>query len=281
MNTFELNNGVKIPQVGLGTYQMKSEIAEKTVLTALKNDYRLIDTANDYFNEKAVGRAIKESGISREEIFVSSKLWPTVYEDKNAIDDTLRRLGLNYIDLLFLHQPSGNWQAGYKQLEQAYLAGKVRVLGISNFHDQKLHQLFDEAQIKSQVIQVEAHPYYPQKELKKFLKPYGTRLMAWFPLGHGYSNLLNEPIFSKLGKKYHKSNAQIILRWHLQMGNITIPGSTNVDHLKDNINIFDFTLNDDEMAKIGKLDKNKPYYVPTASLEEHYAHVKMNFDQQK
>ncbi len=281
METFELNNGVKIPKMGIGTFLMKPDDAQKAVEEALADGYRLIDTANGYMNEKAVGRGIKNSGIKREDIFVSSKLWPTVYEDENAVDDTLKRLGLDYIDLLFLHQPAGNWEAGYKQLEKAYKEGKVKAIGISNFHDEKLTKLLDMAEIKPQVMQVEAHPYYPQNELKKILKPYGTRIMAWYPLGHGDKSLMQEPIFTKLAKKYGKSNVQIILRWHIQEGNIVIPGSTNPAHIKSNADIFDFSLTDEEMAEIAKVDKNKRYYIPDDAREEAYASMEMDFNDQK
>lgn len=281
METFALNNGVQIPKMGLGTFMMQPAAAQKAVEAALQDGYRLIDTANAYMNEKAVGRAIKNSGVQREDIFVSSKLWPTVYEDENAVDDTLKRLGIDYIDLLFLHQPAGNWQAGCKQLEKAYQEGKVKAIGISNFHDEKLAKLLDMAESKPQVMQVEAHPYYPQTELKKALKPYGTRIMAWYPLGHGDRSLMQEPVFTKLAEKYGKSNAQIILRWHLQEGNIVIPGSTNPDHIKANADIFDFSLTAGKMAEIAQVDKNKRYYIPNQTQEEAYASMEMDFNAQK
>lgn len=281
METFELNNGVKIPKIGIGTFMMQPDDAQMAVEEALKDGYRLVDTANAYMNEKAVGRALKNSGIKREEIFVSSKLWPTVYEDENAIDATLERLGLNYIDLMFLHQPAGNWEAGYKNLEKAYKEGKIKAIGISNFHDEKLNKLLDNAKIKPQVMQVEAHPYFPQTELKKTLAPYGIRIMAWYPLGHGDNSLMQQPIFTKLAEKYGKSNVQIILRWHIQEGNIVIPGSTNPAHIKSNADIFDFELTDEDMAEIAKLDNGKRYYVPDDAREEAYASMQMDFNSQK
>lgn len=281
METFKLNNGVEIPKIGIGTFMMKPDDAQKAVVSALQSGYRLIDTANGYMNEKAVGRGIKESGVDRKDIFVSSKLWPTVYEDNNAVDDTLKRLGLDYLDLLFIHQPAGNWEAGYKQLEKAYKAGKVKAIGISNFQGDQLRKLFDEAEIKPQVMQAEAHPYYPETELKKFLKPYGTRIMAWYPLGHGDKTLIQQPIFSKLAKKYNKSNVQIILRWHIQEGNIVIPGSTNPAHIKANADIFDFKLSDDDMTEIAKVNKNKRYYHQTPAILQHYASMKIDFNDQK
>ncbi|MBD5069728.1 MAG: aldo/keto reductase [Lactobacillus sp.] len=281
MQTFELNNGINIPALGLGTFQMSPDQAQKAVVAALESGYRLLDTANAYLNEKAVGRGIKESSVARQDIFLSSKLWPTVYQDKTAIDKTLQRLGTDYLNLLFLHQPAGDFMAGYRQLEQAYRDGKIKAIGISNFHGEKLTQLLKQAEIKPQVIQVEAHPYYPQKDVRETLIPYGTRVMAWYPLGHGDKSLLNEPIFTKLAQKYGKSNAQIILRWHVQMGFIVIPGSTNPAHIKDNADIFDFELTADEMAEIAKIDQNKRYYIPNDAREEQYARMQMDFEAQK
>lgn len=281
MENFELNNGVKIPAIGLGTFQMSPDDAQSAVTAALNSGYRLIDTANGYMNEKAVGRGIKEADVKREDVFLSSKLWPTVYEDDNAVDETLKRLGTDYLDLLFLHQPAGNYLAGYRQLEKAYKEGKIKAIGISNFHDEKLTKLLDAAEIKPQVMQAEAHPYFTEQAVMNQLKPYGTRLMAWYPLGHGDKSLINEPLFTKLGQKYHKSNAQIILRWHTQMGFVVIPGSTNPEHIKANADIFDFKLTDDEMAEIAKLDQGKRYYIPNDAQEEQYAQMKMDFNAQK
>lgn len=281
VETYELNNGVKIPKLGIGTFLMQPDEAQKAIEEALRDGYRLVDTANAYMNEKAVGRAIKNSGLPRKDIFVSTKLWPTVYEDENAVDNTLKRLNVDYVDLMFLHQPAGNWKAGYKQLEEAYKEGKIKAIGISNFHDEKLTRLLEIAEIKPQVMQVEAHQYYPQTELKKTLKPYGTRIMAWYPLGHGDKSLIQEPIFTKLAEKYGKSNVQIILRWHIQEGNIVIPGSTNPAHIKSNADIFDFSLTDEEMAEIAKVNKNKRYYIPDDAKEEAYASMEMDFNSQK
>ncbi len=281
MQTFELNNGVTIPMLGLGTFQMSPDQAQKAVVSALESGYRLLDTANAYLNEKAVGRGIRESSVTRQEIFLSSKLWPTVYQDKTAVDKTLQRLGTDHLDLLFLHQPAGDFMAGYRQLEQAYRDGKIKAIGISNFHGKKLIQLLEQAKIKPQVIQVEAHPYYTQSEIREVLTPYGIKLMAWYPLGHGDHSLLNEPLFTKLAQKYGKSNVQIILRWHVQMGFIVIPGSTVPEHIKDNADIFDFELTPEEMAQIAKLDQKKRYYIPNDAREEQYAQMQMDFEAQK
>lgn len=281
METFKLNNGVEIPKIGIGTFKMSPDEAEASVEVALSDGYRLIDTANAYLNERAVGRAIKNSGVKRDDIFISSKLWPTVYNNDHAVDDTLKRLNLDYIDLLFLHQPSGDWEFGYRQLEKAYREGKIRAIGISNFHDAKLFKLLENVGIKPQVMQVEAHPHFPQMDLRKLLDPYGTRIMAWYPLGHGDDSLIKEDIFTRLAKKYNKTNVQIILRWHIQVGNIVIPGSTNPDHIKSNLDIFDFSLTNEEIDEIAKINKNERYYVPNDEIEEGYATIKMNFDEQK
>ncbi|MBQ8451932.1 MAG: aldo/keto reductase [Clostridia bacterium] len=260
MEKIKLNNGIMIPTVGIGTFTMSPEDAEMAVEKALKNGYRLIDTANAYVNERAVGRGIKKSGVERSEIFVSSKLWPTEYTNPNAVDETLERLGLEYVDMLFLHQPAGNWKEGYKQLERAYKAGKIRSIGISNFEGKYIDELLKICEIVPQCIQVECHPYFPQTELRKVTEPQGIKIMSWYPLGHGDKTLINESIFAELGKKYGKTSAQIILKWHTQMQFIVIPGARSENHIKQNIDLFDFELTKEEMAEIAKLDKNSRYY---------------------
>lgn len=281
METIKLNNGVEIPAVGIGTFMMSPDQAEDAVYNALKLGYRMIDTANGYMNEKGVGRGIKKSGVDRKDIFLSTKLWPSVYEDDTAVDKTLERLGTDYVDLLFIHQPAGNWKAGYKQLEKAYKDGKAKTIGISNFTVAQIRELLSFAEIKPQVIQLEDHPYFTAPEERAALKDAGTVVMAWYPLGHGDKSLVNEELFTKLGKKYGKSNAQIILRWHTQFGNIVIPGSTNPAHIKDNADIFDFKLTDEEMAEIAKLDKNVRYYNATPEQVAAYASMAPDFDSQK
>ena len=282
MEFITLNNGTKAPLAGIGTFLMQPAEAEQAVLDALANGYRLIDTANAYMNEKAVGRGIKKSGVAREDIYLVTKLWPSVYADAdNAIDATLRRLDTDYVDLLFLHQPAGDYIAAYKAMERAVKAGKVRSLGLSNFPQEKLREVLNACEIQPAFVQVEAHPYFPQTELKKFLKPLGTAVMAWYPLGHGDRSLLQEPVFGELAAKYGKSNAQIILRWHTQMGNVVIPGSKNVEHIRDNINIFDFTLTDEELAKIAALDKNTPYYEASEEKLNGFLQFAPDFDGQQ
>ena len=281
MEIIRLNNGVEMPDFGIGTFLLSPDEAERSVYEALQCGYRMVDTANAYMNEKAVGRAIRRSGVKREEIFVSTKLWPTVYEDDNAVDETLKRLGLDYVDLLFIHQPAGNYMAGYRQMEKAYKEGKIKAIGISNFHDEKLRDILENAQIKPQVIQTEAHPYFPQTALREELKDYDIRIMAWYPLGHGDKALINEPVFAKLAEKYGQAPAQIILRWHTQMGFIVIPGSKNPDHVRENFEIFDFKLTEDEMKEIAAIDKGVRYYNATPEQEEAYASMTLDLDSQK
>ena len=260
MKFITLNNGIKCPVVGIGTFMLSPADAENSVREALKMGYSLVDTANAYVNERAVGRGIKASGLKREDVFLSTKLWPSEYENPNAFDETLERLGVEYVDLLYIHQPAGNWLAGYRQLEKAYKEGKAKSIGISNFEGKYIEELETKWEIVPQFIQVEAHPYFTQKELRETLDKYGIRLMSWYPLGHGDKSLLNESVFAAFGKKYGKSPAQVILRWHTQMGFVVIPGSRSVDHIRDNLNILDFTLTDEEMGEIAKLDKNERYY---------------------
>ncbi len=282
MEYLELNNDVKMPVEGLGTFLLSPADAEAASLVALEAGYEHIDTANAYMNEKAVGRAIAKSGIARDKIFVSTKLWPSVYEAGDAaVDATLARLGLDYVDMLILHQPVGNYLAAWKTMERAYKAGKVKALGLSNFPQDKIAEVIDAAEIKPQLVTVECHPYFTQEELRAYLKPYGIVIEAWYPLGHGDAGLMGEPVFAKLAEKYGKTPAQIILRWHTQMGFSIIPGSKNPDHIKDNAAIFDFSLTDDEMAEIAKLDGTKRYYTATEEALASYLAMRPDFDAQE
>ncbi len=268
----KLNDGNMIPQYGIGVFMIPDgEQTVNAVKTALQLGVRHIDTAHAYQNERSVGKAVKNSGINRHDIWITSKLWVSDYGKDittKAINKMLNRLDTDYIDLLLLHQQVGEYLDAWKEAEQAVKLGKVRSIGISNFESERLEELCNFASIKPSVNQVELHPYFQQNELKKRLKKYGTLLESWYPIGHGSKELINEPLFTELGEKYHKSNVQIILRWHLQEGNIIFPKSTNPQHIKDNFDIFDFCLSNEEMQKIRGLDKGVRFYNATLSQQE-------------
>lgn len=272
---YKLNDGNKIPKLGIGMYVLTPEQAEESVYNALKIGYRLIDTANVYMNEKGVGRGIKrainEGIVKREDIFVTSKLWPTdyAYEDaKKAIDETLKRLDLDYIDLLLLHQQYGEYLDAYRAMEHGVKAGKIKSIGLSDFNAERFQKVVENATIIPAVHQIETHPYYPEHELRELAKKTNTIIESWFPLG-GIENkgkLLNNEIIKGIADKYNKTNAQVILRWHLQMGYIAIPGSSNKEHIEENFNIFDFELSDEDMNEMKKVDSETRFF--TMSEEE-------------
>lgn len=279
--TLELNNGAVMPMAGIGTFLLSPDEAEASCVSALANGYRLIDTANAYVNERAVGRAMKKSGLRREEIFLETKLWPTFYEQADAVDKTLARLDTGYIDLLLIHQPAGNYIAGYRLMEKACREGKVRAIGLSNFNEPQIKEILSICEVKPAILQTEVHPYSQEKELREYLASEGMAIQAWYPLGHGDKTLIEEPVFSRLARKYGKSNAQIILRWHIQSGIVVIPGSKNPAHIKDNFALFDFALTAEEMSEIAALDKNKRYYTSTPELLKKYAEMVPPVDEQK
>ncbi len=281
MEYVNLNNGVKMPVAGIGTFLLTPDEAENSSVNALEFGYRLIDTANAYVNERAVGRAMKRSGLKREEIFLETKLWPSFYEEPDAVDKTLLRLDTPYIDLLLIHQPAGNYIKGYRQMEKAYKEGKVRAIGLSNFNKQQVEEILSICNVKPTVLQTELHPYNQEPELKAFLKENDIVPQAWYPLGHGDKTLLQESLFTQLAQKYGKSVPQIILRWHIQSGNIVIPGSKNPEHIKSNFDLFDFTLTEDEMIEIAGLNKNVRYYTSTPELLEKYVQMVPPVEEQK
>ena len=281
MEYITLNNGVKMPMAGIGTFLLSPDEAEASCISALECGYRLIDTANAYVNEKVVGRAMKKSGLPREEIFLETKLWPSFYEQEDAVEKTLERLDTDYIDLLLIHQPAGNYVAGYRQMEKAYKEGKVKAIGLSNFTAEGIQEILDICEVKPAILQTEVHPYSQEKGLKEFLAKEGIVIQAWYPLGHGDAALIKEPVFTALAEKYGKTNAQIILRWHVQAGNVVIPGSKNPDHIKANLDLFDFALTEEEMAQIAALNQDKRYYTSTPELLQKYAEMVPPVDTQK
>ena len=278
MESIRLNNGLTCPVVGIGTFLLSPVEAETSVREALRMGYRLVDTAAAYQNERAVGRGMRDSGVSRDEVFLSTKIWPCDYENPHAVEETLERLGVEYVDLLYVHQPAGNWLAGYRLLEKAYREGKAKSIGISNFEGDYIAELKTKWEIVPQFIQVEAHPYFPQEDLRKTLDKYGIKLMSWYPLGHGDKALMEEPIVVQIGKKYGKTGAQVILRWHTQMGFVVIPGSKNVEHIRDNLAILDFKLTEEEMAQIANLNKGVRYHHRTAESLARYAAWRPTFE---
>lgn len=279
--TLKLNNGLTMPMAGIGTFLLSPDEAEASCVSALACGYRLIDTANAYVNERAVGRAMKKSGLKREEIFLETKLWPSFYEQADAVEKTLARLDTDYIDLLLIHQPAGNYVAGYRLMEKAYKEGKVRAIGLSNFNDAQIKEILSVCEVKPAILQTEVHPYSQEKKLRDYLSGQGIAVQAWYPLGHGDKALIEEPVFSRLARKYGKSNAQIILRWHIQSGIVVIPGSKNPAHIKDNFALFDFALTEEEMSEITALDKNTRYYTSTPELLKKYAEMVPPVDEQK
>ena len=270
-----LNNGIKIPQFGLGVFCIEGEEnTEKAVINALKIGYRHIDTAHGYFNERGVGAGVNKSGIPRKDIFVTSKLWPNEYgENKTyqAVEKMLKRFNLDYLDLILLHHPLGDFIGAWKDLEKLNKEGKVKSIGISNFDRdwEGLDKLLKTAKIKPAVCQVECHPYYTQQKLRSVLKPYNIAIECSFPIKHGDKQLINEPVFTKLAKKYNKTNVQIILRWHIQCGNIIFPKSSNPVHIKENFEIFDFELTPEEMEEIKKIENgNKIFKADRAGYQK-------------
>ena len=268
----ELNDGNSIPQIGFGTYMIEGDgKTHKACEEALELGYRHIDTAHAYQNERGVGAAVAGSGLPRDEVWVASKLWPSDYGEGTtsaAIDKMLARLDTDHIDLLLLHQQFGDYMGAWREMERAVRDGRVRSIGLSNFESDRLEQVIDAAEILPSVLQVECHPYYTQKKLRERIAPYNITIESWYPLGHGDAGLLDEPVFRQLGEKYGKSPVQVILRWHIQMGNIVIPKSLNPAHMAANIDIFDFDLTDEDMAAIAAIDKEQRFFNMTLEQQE-------------
>ncbi|MGN1122913.1 MAG: aldo/keto reductase [Eubacterium sp.] len=263
----ELPNGVKMPQLGYGVYQVTKDECERCVLDALKVGYRAIDTAQSYFNEEEVGSAIEKSGVPREEIFLTSKVWIEHYgyeECKKSVLDSMRKLKTDYIDLMLLHQPFGDYYGAWRALEELYEQGRLRAIGISNFYPDRMIDMASFSRIRPMVNQIEIHPHNQQAEAKEWNDKYGLQLEAWAPFGEGRGGMFDLPELKAIGEKYGKTVAQVILRWHLQRGIVVIPKSTHIERMKENFNSFDFELTEEDMNVIATLDKN------TSSFFSHY-----------
>ena len=255
-----LANGVKMPMLGYGVYQVTQDTCERCVLDALKTGYRSLDTAQSYFNEAQVGSAIAKSGIPREDIFLTTKVWVEHYGYEAArasVLESMRKLQTDYLDLILLHQPFADYYGAYRALEDLYDEGKVRAIGVSNFYPDRLVDLCAFARIRPMINQVEIHPYHQQAEAKHWMDKYSVQAEAWAPFGEGRGNLFHDPVLQKIGEQYGKTTAQVMLRWHLQRGIVVIPKSTHIERMAENFNVFDFTLSDADIAAIGALDQKQ------------------------
>lgn len=263
MKTIKLNNGIEMPQIGYGVYQVSPDECERCVSDALKTGYRMIDTAQAYHNEEGVGRAVKSSGINRSDIFIVSKVWISNYgyeKAKASIDDSLRKLQTDYIDLMLLHQPFCDRYGAYRALEDAYREGKLHAIGVSNFYPDHFIDLASNVDIVPAVNQVETHVFNQQTEAQKIMEEFGTHIMSWGPLAEGRNNLFSNETLTKTGNSHGKSVAQIALRWLIQRGVIIIPKSVHIERMEQNLDIFNFELTDEEMAEIATLDTGKSLF---------------------
>lgn len=260
METVTLSNGVKMPVLGYGVYQVTPEECERCVLDALAAGYRLLDTAQSYFNEEQVGSAIRRSGVPREEIFLTTKVWVEHYGYEAArasVLESMRKLKTDYLDLVLLHQPFADYYGAYRALEKLYEEGKIRAIGVSNFYPDRLVDLASFARIRPMVNQVEIHPYHQQQEAKRWMDKYGVQAEAWAPFGEGRGGLFRDPVLTEIGQKHGKTAAQVVLRWHLQRGVVVIPKSVRPERMRENIDVFDFALSAEEMERIGALDQKQ------------------------
>ncbi len=257
MEYITLSNGVKMPQLGYGVYQVTKDECECCVLDALEVGYRSIDTAQSYFNEEEVGAAIEKSGIDRKEIFLTSKVWIEHFsyeECKKSVLESMEKLRTDYLDLMLLHQPFGDTYGAWRALEELYDAGKLRAIGISNHYVDRMVEFANFTRIRPMVNQMEVHPLNQQQELKKWADKYDIRLEAWAPFGEGRNGLFENEVLKQIGDKYGKTTAQVMLRWHIQRGVIVIPKSVHKERMIENFNVFDFTLSEEDMKKIAQLD---------------------------
>lgn len=260
MEYITLSNGVKMPQLGYGVYQVTQEECERCVLDALQVGYRSIDTAQSYFNEEQVGAAIEKSGIPREEIFLTTKVWIENYGYENAktsVLESIKKLRTDYLDLCLLHQPFSDYYGAWRALEELYEAGKIRAIGVSNFYPDRMVDIASFARIRPMVNQVETHPFNQQKLAKEYMDKYGVQIEVWAPFGEGRGGLFENETLKAIGAKYGKTTAQVMLRWHIQRGVVVIPKSTHIDRMEENFQVFDFALSEEDMNTIGKMDREK------------------------
>lgn len=260
MDYVTLNNGVKMPQLGYGVYQVSKDECERCVLDALKVGYRHIDTAQSYFNEEEVGNAIEKSGVPRNEIFLTTKVWIEHYgyeQTKASVYESMQKLKVNYIDLVLLHQPFADYYGAWRALEDMYADGKIRAIGISDFYPDRMVDLASFSRIKPMVNQVETHPFNQQIEAQEWMKKYGVQIEAWAPFGEGRGGLFTNETIAKIAAKYNKTVAQVILRWELQRGIVVIPKSVHIERMEQNLDVFDFELSDEDMQVMAGLDKKQ------------------------
>ena len=263
MEYVKLSNGIEMPILGYGVYQVTPEECERCVLDALSVGYRSIDTAQAYFNEQNVGDAIRKSGIARRDLFITTKIWiSNAGEEKAArsIDESLRKLQSDYIDLLLIHQPFGDYYGTWRAMEKAYAEGKVRAIGVSNFYPDRFIDLAENSEIKPMVNQVETHVFNQQAEAQKIMKKYGTQIMSWGPFAEGRNGLFSNPVLAGIGEKYGKSVAQVALRYLIQQNVVVIPKSTHIERMRQNFDVFDFTLSPEDMTAIAALDKGESLF---------------------
>lgn len=279
MEYVTLQNGVAMPMLGYGTIGQTGEQITDNVAFALTHGYELIDTANRYGNEVEVGRGLRKSGLKRENYFLETKLGPTLYENETAIDGALQRLGVDYIDLMILHHPVNNYLHAYGMLERACKAGKLRAIGLSNFPVEKLQEVLGNCEIPPMVMQVEAHPYYPAEGVRSFCEEHRIQLQCWYPLGHGSRQLLQDPVILEIAQVHGKSPAQVVLRWHIQMGFCPVPGSKSHAHIQENGEIFDFALTPEDMAQIAGINRHTPFYQVTPESLQRLAITKCIFEE--
>lgn len=278
MEYVTLNNGIKMPILGYGVYQVSKEECERCVSDALSAGYRSIDTAQSYFNEEQVGNAIAKSGVARKDIFLTTKVWIEHYgyeEAKKSVLKSMKKLRTDYLDLVLLHQPFADYYGAYRALEDLYDEGKLRAIGVSNFYPDRLVDIASFSRIKPMVNQVETHPFNQQTEAKKWMNKYDVQIEAWAPFGEGRGGLFENPVLAGIAEKYRKTTAQVMLRWHIQCNTVVIPKSVHRERMAENLQVFDFVLSENDMSAIAALDKKQSSFFSHQALERVECFVKL------